>query len=414
MVGPENESDISICGVTMRGLIDTGSMVSSISQSFYESINPTPELRNISDFGLKITAANGEKIPYIGYILAPVSVSHFGTLVDEIPILVVSNTAYNRKVPSLIGTNIISRCRDTKCSSTSVPDQWKMAFDSLVNDNIPVKTTNNYGIRLSPGEIKTVHGIARNVGQIHTAITEHVDTSLSGDLTVCPRVVELKQADATTRIPVRVCNFSARVIEIPPKSLLCSLNSVNVVDSWTPDSSQEQETTTESTSFEDLGVNVDTKNLSDDQQEQAKTLLSKWSDIFSKGPTDLGKADIVRHEINLTDEPPFKDPYRRIPPGLYEEDRLNLKEMLEAGAIRESQSPFSSNVVLVRKKDGSLRFCIDFRKLNGRTIRDAYTLPRIDDTINTLLGAKFFSKLDLRSGYWQVEMKEEDKYKVKR
>ena len=106
MVGPESESDISICGVTTRGLIDSGSMVSSISQWFYESINPTPELRNISDFGLKITAANGEKIPYIGYILA-VSVSHFGTLVDEIPILVVSNTAYNRKVPSLIGTNII-------------------------------------------------------------------------------------------------------------------------------------------------------------------------------------------------------------------------------------------------------------------------------------------------------------------
>ena len=101
-----------------------------------------------------------------------------------------------------------------------------MTFDSLDNDNIPVKTTNNYGIRLSQCEIKTVHGIARNVGPIHTAITEHVDASLSGDLTVCPRVVELKQAGATTRIPVRVCNLSARVIKILPKSLLCSLNGI--------------------------------------------------------------------------------------------------------------------------------------------------------------------------------------------
>ena len=84
-------------------------------------------------------------------------------------------------------------------------------------------------------------------------------------MTVCPRVVELKQAGATARIPVRVCNLSARAIEIPPKSFLCSLNGVKVVDSWTPDSSQEQETTSESTSFEDLGVNVDTENFSDDQ-----------------------------------------------------------------------------------------------------------------------------------------------------
>ena len=86
--------------------------------------------------------------------------------------------------------------------------------------------------------------------------------------------------------------------------------------------------------------------------------------------------------------------------------------MIEAGAIQPSKSPFSSNLVLVRKKDGSLRFCIDFRKLNGRTVKDAYTLPRIDDTMDTLLGAKYFSKLDLRSGYWQVEMKEEDKEKT--
>ena len=91
---------------------------------------------------------------------------------------------------------------------------------------------------------------------------------------------------------------------------------------------------------------------------------------------------------------------------------MHLKEMLDSGAIRESESPYSSNVVLVRKKDGSLRFCIDFRKLNSRTIRDSYNLPRIDDTVDTLIGAKYFTKLDLRSGYWQVEMEEADKAKT--
>ena len=79
--------------------------------------------------------------------------------------------------------------------------------------------------------------------------------------------------------------------------------------------------------------------------------------------------------------------------------------MLEAGAIRSSNSPFSSNVVIVRKKDGTIRFCIDYRKLNFRTV---YAIPPIDDTLHLIDGAKYFTKLDLKSGYWQVELKEEE------
>lgn len=97
---------------------------------------------------------------------------------------------------------------------------------------------------------------------------------------------------------------------------------------------------------------------------------------------------------------------------MYEEVRQHLKEMLEAGAIKKSQSSYCSNVVLVKKSDGSLRFCIDLRKLNNKTIKDAYTLPRVEETIDTLIGSKYFTKLDLRSGYWQVEIKEEDKHKT--
>ncbi len=89
-----------------------------------------------------------------------------------------------------------------------------------------------------------------------------------------------------------------------------------------------------------------------------------------------------------------------------------MKEMLKAGAIRDSDSPYSSNVVLVRKKDGTLRFCVDFRKLNNRTVKDAYAIPRVEDTLHLLAGSKYFSKLDLRSGYWQVGMKESDKKKT--
>ena len=81
--------------------------------------------------------------------------------------------------------------------------------------------------------------------------------------------------------------------------------------------------------------------------------------------------------------------------------------MIEIGAIWKSASPWASVVVLVRKKDGSLRFCIDLRKLNARTIKDAYSLPCIEESLDCLNGAQIFISLDLKSGYWQIELSEE-------
>ena len=124
---------------------------------------------------------------------------------------------------------------------------------------------------------------------------------------------------------------------------------------------------------------------------------------------DLGRAANVKHHIILTDPIPFKERYRRIPPQLYEEVRNHLQEMLKLGAIRKSCSPWASAIVLVRKKNGKLRFCIDLRKLNSKTLKDSYALPRIEQTLESLADSMVFSTLDLTSGYWQVEMAEECK-----
>jgi len=93
-------------------------------------------------------------------------------------------------------------------------------------------------------------------------------------------------------------------------------------------------------------------------------------------------------EIRLTDDIPIRDPYRRVPPAQLDEYRVTVRDLLEAGVIRESNSPYASPLVLVRKKDGGLRVCVDFRKLNAKTVRDAYPLPRIAETLEALHGAK--------------------------
>ena len=146
---------------------------------------------------------------------------------------------------------------------------------------------------------------------------------------------------------------------------------------------------------------------SEDHQQQIHDLMVEYQHLFALNDLELGCTDKVKHKIKLDNTIPFKDRYRRIPPHQFDEVRDHLQEMLKIGAIRKSVSPWASPVVLVCKKDGSLRFCIDLRKLNSRTIKDAYSLPRIEESLDCLNGAKIFTSLDLKSGYWQVPLDEE-------
>ena len=159
--------------------------------------------------------------------------------------------------------------------------------------------------------------------------------------------------------------------------------------------------------FQDLS-----ETLTGVEVEEVQRLLTEWRSIFSLHDLDLGLTDKAIHRIRLKDDVPFKERPRPIPPSMYEDVRKHLKEMQELGVIRKSQSPYASNVVVVRKKSGALRFCLDLRAINAKTIPDRYSLPRIDSMLDALSGAKWFSALDLKSGYWQVPLAEEDKCKT--
>ena len=147
----------------------------------------------------------------------------------------------------------------------------------------------------------------------------------------------------------------------------------------------------------------------DDIQHGAELELELFKEchhLFALSDLELGCTSNIKHEIKLNNEVPFKDRYQRIPPQQFKEVRNHLQDMLKIGVIQCSCSPWASAVVLVWKKDGSLRFCIDLRHLNSHTIKDAYSLPRIEESLDCLNGACIFTSLDLKSGYWQVEMAE--------
>ena len=142
---------------------------------------------------------------------------------------------------------------------------------------------------------------------------------------------------------------------------------------------------------------------------EVKELLLKWEHLFACSDLDLGKTALIKHKIELSDWMPFREHYWHIPPHMYNDVRAHIQEMLDIGTIHKLHSPWASAVVLVWKKDGSLRFCINLRKLNNWTMKDAYSLPHINETLDSLQGPQWFSSHNLKLGYWQVEMDEESK-----
>ncbi|GBM22683.1 Transposon Ty3-I Gag-Pol polyprotein [Araneus ventricosus] len=121
---------------------------------------------------------------------------------------------------------------------------------------------------------------------------------------------------------------------------------------------------------------------------------------------------MTEHRINTGNHPPNKPYPRRFPLAKKEEVERLVREMVDNVIIEESSGPRASPIVLVKKKDGSTRFCVDYRKLNEITIRDIYPLPRLNDTLDALNGSQWFSTVDLKSGYWQVEIQAEDREKT--
>ena len=136
-------------------------------------------------------------------------------------------------------------------------------------------------------------------------------------------------------------------------------------------------------------------------------------DLFpTPGSTLTGHTDAVEHEIDTGDGVPIRCAPHRMSPQKMKKEEECMTQMLTGGQIEPSDSPWSLPVVLVTKKDGGTQFCIDYRRLNDATVKDAYPLPRIDDTLYMLAGKQWFSTLDLVSGYWQVSLSREARVKT--
>ena len=441
LVGSANEAVIKINGFDCKCLLDTGSQVSTVSEDLCDRLNLTVQpLNNI----LKLTDAGGSQLYYSGFVEASLHLTDLGDFSIESLLLVVPHTEYHETVPVLLGKNVLdlsfSHLIDQDLSLDSLSTAWKTALKTIAHlHSMTLGTVNTTKpVTLPPGGKTTVHALTRasSVGCLNiNVMVDEPSRGLPGGLILTPVLCKLKPDVKSQRIDAEITNMSKRPVTIPAKHQIGDICTVDFLSSDITDVDQQSTTISQisSSNIQSETFQLDTtpslsiergnqfpsqfresllETLTSEQVNLVEKLLLKWKDVFSLHDLDLGKTSLTKHHINLSDPTPFKERHRRIPPAMVQSVREHLKEMLDLGVIRPSNSPFASNVVLVKKKDGTLRFCIDLRRLNNNTIKDSYALPRTEETFDALHGSCIFSTLDLKSSYWQVEIEENDKHKT--
>ena len=271
-----------------------------------------------------------------------------------------------------------------------------------------------FGHKAIHGKVNLIlHGYKMNV------MTHGLEKrSLSLPLGIDVQTVYTTLADGSNRVTVVLRNNTWNWLEVKkgmPITWIVAANEVpKVTNLFSTEQTKEQPTLTEAERQDLLLEKLDLSGLEawpEDQAGKAHSLLKEYHDIFSLEKCDMGHTNATKQKIFLKDPdtPPFKERFCRIPPPQLDQVREHLKLMLDAGVIQPSNSPWCNAVMLVRKKDGSLHFCIDFRKLNSLTVKDSHLLPCICETLESLTGVAHYSTFDMNSGFWQVPMDEESK-----
>ena len=410
LIGPANETYIKINGVDCLALLDSGSQVSCVSQKFYSEHLAHIELQHLETL-IEIEGISGALIPYTGYI--EVELVFPGKVLDNIRsmmcLLLISNdTRYNSYCPVLLGTNIICRCMELHDSfvDKQLPMAWKVAFQSLLiargETTVGVPVTINASTEVPPMSSMVVMGTHGGLPCKSSTILIESDfeNNVPGGLLVTPAVYSKSNIDHN--IPISVVNTSQKAVTIPSNCIICHASPVTVCFRNTKEP--------EDIPSEEIRQAFPLEHLTDSQRFQVHQCLQRHKKVFSWSDWDIGHCELNPHRIKLKEEKTFREKYRRIPPAMVEEVRDHLTHMIEAGIIEPSTSPYASAALFVRKPDNTLRFVVDYRRLNELTIKDSHYLPRIDETFDRLAGASWFSTLDLKSGYWQLDMHPEDKH----
>lgn len=426
--------------VQMGGMLDSGSMACSISERAEQRLRDAGILTDAKLFNADVVLVGCG-----GLRVKPKSAFEVEMEVYGCKMLVPTLVVQGQHDDVILGANVIKHVlRQLKqCDSywqavSSSPDNPEsLQFLSMLSglnkwqgDTIPDKVGTvrcNSASCLEPGREYLLWGKLPKTAPVSpgaTVLTEPTSSRSAPRGVLVAKVVTHLWGDRW--VPVKLINTSDKPVLIRRNAKLADVYTcVALEDVDTDDDNVESQLSHNNVSFvpptnfetvkEQLismgltNVDIDSCEVSDGCKSKMANLVLQYQDIFSRHHLDCGKAKGFVHRIRLSDNRPFRLPFRRVPPSQYQKLRQVLTEMEEKEIIRKSNSEYASPLVLVWKKNGDLRICTDFRWLNKRTLKDAHPLPHQSDCLAALGGNCLFSTMDLTSGFYNMPLHENDR-----
>lgn len=456
LIGKKCMVDCFFEGVATQALWDTGSQVTIINESWKKANLPHIRLRSIEellgeDETLVGKAANQTPIPFAGWVQLKFKLSSKGDPKPELDVPVLVSSQPGVAEPPIIGYNVIEHLvmNGMEQHPDITPAVVREAFsidckkaDVLIHIVQSRDQNDKEGV-VKVGRLKTVipAGQTREVKcTVRTGpLSTKQDVLFEPDeirkwpegLNLTETVIGLQKGN-WSRITIPVTNESNHDITLTPRTVLGQLQQVKAIYpvDVRPASATEHTAKSDSTGGDractastpeygkretrqlytctpdswDPPVSVD--HLTPDQQAKVKQMLREECAAFSKDDSDVGCIPSLQLKIRLSDPTPVRRTYISVPKPLHKEVKEYLEDLLNRGWIQKSRSPYSSPIVCVRKKDGSLRLCVDYRELNQKSIPDRHPIPRVQDMLNSLSGSSWFSVLDQGKAYHQGFLEE--------
>lgn len=435
LVGRQCLVECFLNGQQLQALWDTGSQVSIIDEKWKREYFSTAKIRDVSEIldshgDLTLAAANGTGMPYCGWIEMTFQLASGADQTEDliIPVLVMEGSHLSHPI---IGFNVIEHI----LTKTKKPKQYstvRKAFPSLKRNKVrafiqavSAEQEDEYAVKTKREEVTVSKHSSTQINCRVAAPPFKEDMTMLFQPDLNPQwpdglefydtLVQIRKGVFPV-ITIDVHNPTDHDIVLPGRTLTGTVQTITTVlpaqifeKVVTPATVSHTTTTPPGNNSEQWDPPVDLSHLGEDQRQVVKQMLREECNSFSQSDSDIGCIEKLHMTISLRDTEPVKRAYISVPGPLYQEMKSYLHDLIAQGWVRKSNSPYSSPVVCVRKKDGTLRLCIDYRDLNRKTIPDRQPIPRVQDIMDNLGGRSWFSLLDQGKAYHQGFMSEESR-----